>query len=737
MRIYMNQAGYLPDSRKTVILAEKADNQKDAGNSNEKVIKIYKEDKNTVVLEKKADYFGLDKDSGDYIWRADFSELTQEGYYTVCEGEGEGVSLRIMDNVYDTLNQILCKALYYQRCGMELEEKYAGIFKRKSCHEDMAVLLEDYEKITSENAEEIKRYDVKGGWHDAGDYGRYTTAAATALAHILYAYIFFPESFQASLHIPESANEMPDILNECMYELKWLFKMQREDGSVCHKLTSMRHANFVMPHEDKRQMILFPASTMATADFAAIMALAARLYRAFDEEFAQKAICAAERAWGWLEEHPEFIGFANPEGCNTGDYADIDDRDERLWASVELYQVTGEKKYLSFAEKLVDEIQDLTAMGWSDVAGLAGWAVLQRWIMKEEKVEESYLENKFKTAFLEMAEHIIRMSKNSGYLVAMETEDYGWGSNMVLMNRAMILATADLLNPTEEWKEAVVHQMDYLLGVNATGYSYITAVGNNSYQNPHNRVTVSDGLENTIPGFVVGGPNENPVDEKAEWLIVPGTPPMKCFLDIWECYSLNEITIYWNSPAIFLAAFLNDDTKPFETISSQKNTSGRFTIVSDQVRVNGKICPYDYLEMKEGVCILPIHGQNIVTLREYRYPIRSWQRELPGGLIDPGELPEEAAKRELLEETGYRVEKLINLGAFYPSFGSTNEKIHLFAAVCGECSDQCLDEAEVLKNEELSFEEFKKIVASGEFMHGAGLAAWARFSVLIDGDLSV
>ena len=99
-------------------------------------------------------------------------------------------------------------------------------------------------------------------------------------------------------------------------------------------------------------------------------------------------------------------------------------------------------------------------------------------------------------------------------------------------------------------------QMDYLLGVNAVGYSYVTEVGFYSCRNPHNRVAAADGIGYSIPGFVVGGPNEHPADEKAEWLIVPGTPPMKCYLDIWECYSLNEITIYWNSPAIFAAAFL-------------------------------------------------------------------------------------------------------------------------------------------------------------------------------------
>ena len=61
----------------------------------------------------------------------------------------------------------------------------------------------------------VEGYDMTGGWHDAGDFGRYSTAAAVALGHILYAYELFPESFQDGLNIPESGNCMPDILNEC------------------------------------------------------------------------------------------------------------------------------------------------------------------------------------------------------------------------------------------------------------------------------------------------------------------------------------------------------------------------------------------------------------------------------------------------------------------------------------------------------------------------------------------
>lgn len=166
---------------------------------------------------------------------------------------------------------------------------------------------------------------------------------------------------------------------------------------------------------------------------------------------------------------------------------------------------------------------------------------------------------------------------------------------------------------------------------------------------------------------------------------------------------------------------------PFETLESEKLKAGRFTIVQDRVRVNGQEQPYDYLEIREGVSVLPLRDGNILLQRQYRYPVRSWQWELPGGFVDPGETPEEAAVRELKEETGYSVKKLHPLGAFYPSFGSTNEKIWLFAAECGGAGDSAREPGEIIRTEEVSEERFRELVAQGEFMHGAGLAAWARY----------
>lgn len=172
------------------------------------------------------------------------------------------------------------------------------------------------------------------------------------------------------------------------------------------------------------------------------------------------------------------------------------------------------------------------------------------------------------------------------------------------------------------------------------------------------------------------------------------------------------------------------EQNPFVTITSEEVKVGRFNIIEDEVWVNGQKRPYDYIKMREGVCILPIYKNKVVALREYRYPIRSWQTELPGGLIDDGEEAIEAAKRELQEETGYVAEKMIDLGAFYPSFGSTNEKIHVFVAICKEQKESALEPAEVLKIKEVPVKTFGKMIASGEIMHAAGIVAWARYQEL-------
>ncbi|MBQ7360097.1 MAG: glycoside hydrolase family 9 protein [Lachnospiraceae bacterium] len=538
MGIYLNQVGYLTSAKKV------------ATTTTEGTYQVLDAETKRVVCMAKATSKGFDAAAGEDAFEVDFSALNKPGkYFLAGRGGQKSYTFEISDKPYANLHKDLMKALYFQRCGCELKAEHAGIYTHKACHTTPAMLVEDYMAGTANP----KTFDMTGGWHDAGDFGRYSTAAAVALGHILYAYELFPESFQDSLQIPESGNDMPDILNECLYELQWLIKMQREDGGVYHKLTAWRHAPFLMPEEDLDPFLLYPVSSMAVADYAAIMALASKVYAEYRPEFAAQALAGAKKAWAWLEVN-EYIGFHNPEGSGTGEYDDDDDRDERFWAALEMAKVdhANKEKYLAVAGKLIKEVSGID-FGWTDVSALGSMAVLTA----KDSFPVDLAEEVEKTVFAE-ADRLLEIQSKSGYGVAMLPEDYVWGSNMVICNRGMLFLLCALGSESvkaEVYKEAALGQLHYLLGRNAVDYSYVTGHGEHAFKNPHNRPTACDGIEDPMPGWVSGGPFKTPVDEIAVKMIPKGTAPMKCFIDHVDSYSTNEITIYWNSPAIFMTAY--------------------------------------------------------------------------------------------------------------------------------------------------------------------------------------
>ncbi|MBQ7581960.1 MAG: glycoside hydrolase family 9 protein, partial [Lachnospiraceae bacterium] len=445
------------------------------------------------------------------------------------------------------------RCLYFQRCGVELTPEYAGEYVHPACHLTPAILLSDYlGKI-----EHPKTFDVSGGWHDAGDYGRYISAAGVTIGHLLYAYELFPSVFAKSMHIPESGNGMPDLLNECLVELKWMLKMQRDDGALYHKVTTFVHAEFIMPQDDTDQLLLFPVSTMATGDFAAAMALASRVYAPFMKDFANEALLAAKRAYAWLRTQ-EYIPFHNPEGCNTGEYDDHTDVDERLWAAAELLRSDPEhaSQYLEDLQKYTGLNENKTGFGWRNVSGLAAMSILT-----DADHHASSVEEPFREAVLTEISRLLKLIDETGWHLAMERDDFEWGSNMVVLNRGMIMTLASLIEPknAKKSRDGILSHLHYLFGRNPMNTSYVTGCGEHAVLHPHVRVLERDGIDAPIPGYVSGGPFADFCDEIALKELPAGTPPMKCFVDHAESYSTNEITIYWNSPLIFLIAYITSE----------------------------------------------------------------------------------------------------------------------------------------------------------------------------------
>ena len=315
--------------------------------------------------------------------------------------------------------------------------------------------------------EDTEPVDVTGGWHDAGDYGRYSTAGAVAVAHILYGVRFFPELLKVKFNIPAVSVEkgiLPDILAETKVELDFLMKMQRENGSVWHKVTTFCHAPFVMPEDDKEELFLFPVSSIATADIAAVMALAYSVYKDYDSAYAMKLKESSLRAYKWLKENPDELLFHNAEGSNTGEYDEAEDISNRFWAAAALYEAFGEKKYLTDA---IDKKKELdlfdkeakkkgyqgdvfTCMGWAEVAGLGSLSLF----LKNEKNE---ITEEMKKRFILEADRLVENAGKNGFNLCMEAKDFIWGSNMELLKYLMVLTVSNkMLNVKEEYKNAIM-----------------------------------------------------------------------------------------------------------------------------------------------------------------------------------------------------------------------------------------------------------------------------------------
>ncbi len=563
MAIYVNQVGYLPKRKKVAAMTEAGRFQ---------VLSNY-EDEIHVMYEGEAELVGVDAASQDTVYAADFSELEKEGtYYIKAESGNMSASFRIGDRIYNGLYHDMVKALHYQRCGVDLKPEHVGFYTHKACHLKEAMLIEN----------PYQSKDVSGGWHDAGDYGRYTTPGCVSVAHLLYGYSLFPERLSCELNIPETGNNVPDLLNECRYELEWLMKMQAGSGGVYHKVTTMRHVSFIMPEEDHDDMYIFPVSSMATGDYAATLALAYRVYEAFDEEFANAMFESALKSFKWLMEHPSYLGFYNPEGCNTGEYDDECDLDERLWAACEMLASLKfqqkrckdkgieapdteelQKQCQRTIHKIIKEDEiTLTDFGWTDVSGFASLCIFAN---NDCYCDEIVAYAKERVSY--EADRLLKVSAKCGYGVAMEPDDYVWGSNMVVANRGILFVLADWIK-TSSWGadpdsdsvspyiDAAFGELHYIMGKNAMGYSYVTGHGENAFCHPHSRVFEADRIDAPAPGWVSGGPFKNPVDAEARAHIPVGTPPMKCYLDHAMAYSLNEITIYWNTATVLMLAAL-------------------------------------------------------------------------------------------------------------------------------------------------------------------------------------
>ena len=484
--------------------------------------------------------------SGKFRQIVDFSELTAVGnYQIIISSLSEAAHFIIKDHPYRELTRKALRAFYYQRASMPIEEPYAEGFARPAGHPDDHVIV--HASAATDERPEGTIISCPGGWYDAGDYNKYIVNSGFTMGVWLMAYEMNKAYFDTlKLNIPESGAGMPDMLAEAMYNIRWMMTMQDTDGGVYHKLTEPDFEGFIRPDQCKKPRYVVLKTTAATLDFAATMALAARVYAPYDPDFCVQAKEAAELAYAWALEHPD-VYYDQPAlneqfqpAITTGAYDDFDVLDEFYWATTELYLLTKDENLKSSISNFQSQITQFTPAVWGNVAELADIE------LGRKEVILAHLQ-----PYLDEAETVSVHRSPYGN----REEDFFWGCNSEgCCWRGIECLYAYQWTGEDKYRINAERCLNNMLGQNATGYCYVTGFGTKPTSHPHHRLSYSH-PKGTHPGFLAGGPNRMRQDAETDGVKYPkNVPADESYLDEQPSYASNEVTINWNVTLFALAA---------------------------------------------------------------------------------------------------------------------------------------------------------------------------------------
>ncbi|GAL84208.1 hypothetical protein MYP_1436 [Sporocytophaga myxococcoides] len=493
--------------------------------------------------------------SEESVVKADFSELEQEGhYYLLAEGLKASYDFTISDTVLNGLQAAVIKAFYFNRASMDITVPYGGKWSRANGHPDDKVLI--HSSAASDERPEGTVISCPKGWYDAGDYNKYVVPAGISVWQLLSSWEYFrTETNTMSLTIPESNNNLPDILDEALWEIEWLQTMQDPaDGGVYHKLTNAEFDPMVMPEDATTPRYVVKKTTPATLNFASMLTKASRIYRQFPEyktDITNTWLAQAENAWDWAVAHPEeqydqdLINQTYEPNIHTGDYGlqsyNVEWADEWFWAAVELYIATGKLKYLN---KINFPDKPLEVPKWSNTEFMGIISMIKN-KDKFSSYEVEHAENRL----IKFANVLNDYAKKSPYATSMGTMayDFGWNSNANAANHSMILLHAYELTENKDYFNTAIMNIDYLLGRNPLNYCFVTGFGTQSPQHIHHRISSADGVTEPVPGLIVNGPH----NDDLSFCTYPTTIPAFTYLDD-ECSApTNEVAININSALVY------------------------------------------------------------------------------------------------------------------------------------------------------------------------------------------
>lgn len=509
-------------------------------------------------------------------YRLDFTEVKTPGTYYLQAGSVRSPEFKIGNDAYTGAADFALKYMRQQRCGY-------NPFLKATCHP-----LDGYTVYGP--MPDTTFIDVTGGWHDATDYLQYSTTSANATYSMLAAYRDFPAVF-GDKHLTnglDGKNGTPDVLDEAKWGLDWLLKMHPRDNWMFNQIADDRdHVGFRLPNLDsadygygrgtgrpvyfitgepqglgKYKNNATGVSSIA-GKFASAFALASQVYDSKDKFLADIYRGRSISAYNF--------GLAKPGLAQTASvkapyiYAEGNWVDDMELGAAAIYQLTGDKKYLSQGIKYSAEEKVTPWMG-ADTANHYQWYPFYNMghyelAKKSENDEKAKLIGYYK----EGIEKVWQKSKDNAFYRGIP---FIWCSNNLTASFAIQCYLYRKLSGDQTYLQLEQASFDWLFGLNPWGTSMVFGLPahGDTPVDPHSSFTILNNYP--LDGGLVDGPVYGNIfknligiqlskpDEYAEF-----QSKLAVYHDDHGDFSTNEPTMDGTAILIYLLAAKENDSR--------------------------------------------------------------------------------------------------------------------------------------------------------------------------------
>lgn len=582
--IHIDQFGYQPDAEKVAVLTNPQLGFNAALSYTPSAnLEIRHSNKHQVVWSGSPQQWngGATHDlSGDQGWWLNFSALTTPGTYYLIDTANNQRSgdFVISEGVYSSLIADAGRAFFYNRCNYPKEAPYAEAGWVDATNNFDKPLQDTECSYVYDPENTALRRDLSGGWFDAGDYNKYVTFAQTAVHELLWAYTESTEAFTDNWNIPESGNNIPDILDELKWEIDWVRKMMNPDGSVIIKMGSISFAENISapPSANTHRRYYGPTCTSASIAAASMLAHAAEVFQQIPAWSSYAASIESEAITAfnyWLNaKNNNALEYDCDDGTiNAGD-ADRSDQEQKeiaLTAAVHLFALTGQAQYNNYISSSLTEAEYIQNNWWGPYKNELVSALLYYTSLNNA---DSNTRNQIINSMTPMVTQdwngFFGFNAADLYRAFMPEWSYHWGSNSIVSHYANLnrmMANYGIAGAAaEDFHRKAAAMLHYLHGVNPMGLVYLSGMEGRGAENGIQEIYHTWFNDGTIwdnnklgpgpaPGFVCGGPNK---DFSVGSIVPPaGQPAMKSYKD-WNTgwpensWEITEPAIYYQAAYI-------------------------------------------------------------------------------------------------------------------------------------------------------------------------------------------